>query len=305
MSSKYTFLQKVDQLSTGQKWLYDKITVTGDVCRDDGNVMVEHLDLWRRDPVECVWELIGNPAFWEVMCYMPEQLYADADDEEQILDEMWMADWWWNKQVSGSTTFDSPSQGTHLVCNIFIVWHAGMCDYHASNSRIGQNKAIAVQRQSDCVAGLSVNQKYCQSDTLSGFRSSHSTDWIHTGFKVGVLLNENMLIGQLSALPSLHGKYPKAIDGGWEEWCRYVVCWWLHSKSSPHSCSLHCRPSRTVSYCEREGKSLSAWQSRSYCMQRTRCLLPMKSWRNIGDPRTLQARTWWTSFQSSRAMPHL
>ena len=61
--------------------------------------MVEELELWRRDPVECVKELIGNPAFDGKIAYAPEQVFTNMTADEQIRDEMWTGDWWWNTQV--------------------------------------------------------------------------------------------------------------------------------------------------------------------------------------------------------------
>jgi hypothetical protein len=62
--------------------------------------MEEKVEVWRRDPVECVKELMGNPAFKDYMSYMPEHVYSDKEGKVRIYDEMWTADWWWNKQVS-------------------------------------------------------------------------------------------------------------------------------------------------------------------------------------------------------------
>ncbi|KAG1897043.1 uncharacterized protein F5891DRAFT_1130084 [Suillus fuscotomentosus] len=42
------------------------------------------LELWRRDPVECIHELIGNPAF--------------KDGKVHIYNEMWTCDLWWDMQ---------------------------------------------------------------------------------------------------------------------------------------------------------------------------------------------------------------
>lgn len=62
--------------------------------------MEEKLDLWCRDPVECVRELIGNSVFDGKLAYAPEKVFAEMEGEERILDEMWTADWWWRTQVS-------------------------------------------------------------------------------------------------------------------------------------------------------------------------------------------------------------
>ena len=78
--------------------------VDGDRVGEGGEVMSEDLELWMRDPVECVKELVGNPAFKESMSFVPEHVYAEENGTNRIYDEMWTADWWWKTQVSVSTS---------------------------------------------------------------------------------------------------------------------------------------------------------------------------------------------------------
>lgn len=99
-TSKYIFNQHIDQLPRKMEWLYDEITVTGDRIGENGKEMTETLDLWRRDPVECIRELIGNPAFREVMAYAPERVFTSQDMLNRVFDEMCTADWWWDVQVN-------------------------------------------------------------------------------------------------------------------------------------------------------------------------------------------------------------
>jgi hypothetical protein len=80
-------------------WKYDEVTVERDLTGEDGMPLKEELELWRRDPVECIRELIGNPAFRDVMRYTPECIYADEEGHDRIIDEMWTGDWWWSFQV--------------------------------------------------------------------------------------------------------------------------------------------------------------------------------------------------------------
>jgi hypothetical protein len=61
--------------------------------------VIEELELWRRDPVKCVEELIGNPAFQEMMRFSPERVYRDANCTIRVYDEAWTGDLWWNIQV--------------------------------------------------------------------------------------------------------------------------------------------------------------------------------------------------------------
>ncbi|KAI5991711.1 hypothetical protein EDC04DRAFT_2587370 [Pisolithus marmoratus] len=95
----HSFLKYMDRLCTGLGWSCEMIDMEGDIVAEDGTLRHEQLELWWHDPVECVQELMGNPAFWDVMSYVPEHAYADADGENCIYDEMWTGNWWWDMQV--------------------------------------------------------------------------------------------------------------------------------------------------------------------------------------------------------------
>ncbi|KAH9974341.1 hypothetical protein BGW80DRAFT_1458404 [Lactifluus volemus] len=59
--SNRSLLQKIDALPTqGCKWKCDIVDVQGDIHSEDGIFPAEKLQLWRRDPVECVKDLLGN-----------------------------------------------------------------------------------------------------------------------------------------------------------------------------------------------------------------------------------------------------
>lgn len=75
------------------------MSVEGDRVGEDGKKLSEDLELWRRDPLECIQELIGNPAFASEIAYEPERVYTDAAGENRMFDEAWTADWWWETQV--------------------------------------------------------------------------------------------------------------------------------------------------------------------------------------------------------------
>jgi hypothetical protein len=93
-------LKKFDQLPTGPDWFCDVVKVSGDIWGDGGEMMGEELDLWRRNPLECIQELIGNPAFKDKMMFEPAQFFADEACTNRIIDEAWTADWWWQAQVT-------------------------------------------------------------------------------------------------------------------------------------------------------------------------------------------------------------
>jgi hypothetical protein len=75
------------------------VKVAGNRKFEDGTFMSEEVELWKRNPVECVRELLGNPAFRDIISYVPERAYADKAGTNRIYDEMWTGDWWWTTQV--------------------------------------------------------------------------------------------------------------------------------------------------------------------------------------------------------------
>ncbi|KAJ7059962.1 Zn-finger domain-containing protein [Mycena amicta] len=95
-----SFLKKVDELPTGPGWTCKMVHVPGDRVDDNKKAMSEDLELWIRDPVECIKELMSNPTFESSMAYAPEHVYStvEPDEDHRVLDEMWTGDWWWQTQ---------------------------------------------------------------------------------------------------------------------------------------------------------------------------------------------------------------
>lgn len=102
--NKTEFLRAIDQLPSGVDWQCESITLTGDMVDDseEETPPTEDLELWFRDPVECIRELLGNPVFKDCMQYAPERLYTDESGENRVIDECWTGNWWWDVQVSSS-----------------------------------------------------------------------------------------------------------------------------------------------------------------------------------------------------------
>jgi hypothetical protein len=75
-------LKKIDQLPIGPEWKCSIISITGDRVNEDGEMMHEQLELWYRDPIECVKGLIGNPAFKDFILYVAEHVYVDCQVAE-------------------------------------------------------------------------------------------------------------------------------------------------------------------------------------------------------------------------------
>ena len=94
-----SLLQLIDDLPKGPVWSCEIMTVQGDEIGDDGKAHVEHLELWKRNPVDCIKELIGNPTFKENIKYKPYRVYEDSEGKNRCWDEMATGNWWWDLQV--------------------------------------------------------------------------------------------------------------------------------------------------------------------------------------------------------------
>ncbi|KAJ8079817.1 hypothetical protein PM082_016639 [Marasmius tenuissimus] len=97
-TTKDELLQDIDSLPGGVGWSCQTVKLNGDRTDEDRRPMTEELEVWMRDPVDCIKELIGNSAFREVMKYTPEKHYIDKEGQQKRIDEMWTADWWWELQ---------------------------------------------------------------------------------------------------------------------------------------------------------------------------------------------------------------
>ena len=70
-------------------------------------------------------ELLGNPAFKNHIKCTPEQKYKDAEENIQVFDEMWTADWWWDTQVS--LMWAGNTLGAYQVSEKIADWFDNYC----------------------------------------------------------------------------------------------------------------------------------------------------------------------------------
>ncbi|KAJ6533903.1 hypothetical protein DFH09DRAFT_932549 [Mycena vulgaris] len=87
-------------LPEGPGWFCHPFELKGDEKDDEGQPMREIVEMWYRDPVECIRELVGNPSFIK-QGYKPIRVYKSFEDERYTnreFSEMWTADWWWKIQ---------------------------------------------------------------------------------------------------------------------------------------------------------------------------------------------------------------
>ena len=73
--------------------------VVGDIINSKGEAAVQYAELWHRDPIECIKELIGNPNFDGYIDYAPTRRYRNVNRSNREYSEMSTATWWWKIQV--------------------------------------------------------------------------------------------------------------------------------------------------------------------------------------------------------------
>ncbi|KAJ7586638.1 hypothetical protein C8J56DRAFT_787323 [Mycena floridula] len=105
--NKHAFLQKIDALPQASQWSCEGKVIEGKIKGPKGEFLTENVEVWMRDPLECIEELVGNPMFEEYLDYAPYHVYYRSDGTNRGFDEMATGDWWWKAQSK-----DIPDDGT-------------------------------------------------------------------------------------------------------------------------------------------------------------------------------------------------
>ena len=61
--------------------------------------MAEVVDLWKRNLLDLVRELLENSRWKDCMQYQPQKLYEDKEHTKRIYHIIWTSDWWIDKYV--------------------------------------------------------------------------------------------------------------------------------------------------------------------------------------------------------------
>jgi hypothetical protein len=89
----------MDSLPEGPGFQVQWLNVTGDLLDKNKKPIEEQVEFWHRDPIDCVKEILGNPALQPHIKYAPERIYQDLDRKIRVYEGMHTADWWWETQV--------------------------------------------------------------------------------------------------------------------------------------------------------------------------------------------------------------
>lgn len=100
-SSNYALNSLLDKLpSAGPRWRRIQRTIVGTLKDAKGdNFLKEEVEIWVRDIVEVVKELIGNASYGEKLVFVPQRVEINGNPTKQKIDEMWTGNWWMRIQV--------------------------------------------------------------------------------------------------------------------------------------------------------------------------------------------------------------
>lgn len=119
-SNKRSFLQHIDSLPQGVAWIHHSVTLEGDILGPDDKPLKEELELWARDPVAVIKDLLSNPSFAGNIDFEPVRVWLDEQGKTRCISETNTADWMWELQVRGiliayNYTLTMRSSGSHMV----------------------------------------------------------------------------------------------------------------------------------------------------------------------------------------------
>jgi hypothetical protein len=87
--------------------------LTGDLKDAKNNLLTEEVELWKRNPIELIEELIGNPVFKEGMKYAPYKVHEGA---RRAWNQAASADAWCASNKAVQTWMSSViAQGSGLI----------------------------------------------------------------------------------------------------------------------------------------------------------------------------------------------
>ena len=240
---------------------------------EDGKPMPpEKLELWRRNPVDCIKELINNPSFKAVLRYTPEWVYHDKEEKICVYDEMWTGDWWWDTQVH----YSWDSLNNHGLISITVeAWCGG--DNCCSNYLFRQDSINPVSRRQKSMACLPYNWKHWEGQALQTISPRHHPDRVFASCKIGQLYWSNTFSRGLLTFPFLHGETVSTSHQSWGRGCQHDLCRWHCLSCIPNPCFICCRFSRAVSHCMRQRELLSQMPSGTKRLRGDGGLLAMRT----------------------------
>ncbi|KZT36497.1 hypothetical protein SISSUDRAFT_989170, partial [Sistotremastrum suecicum HHB10207 ss-3] len=97
--SARTLLKTVDALPSGPEWQTFDVQVKGDKLGEKSTPLVESYELYYRNILECVQDILGDPTLKEHMQFSPTKIWSDTTKTNRFYSEMWTGNWWWETQT--------------------------------------------------------------------------------------------------------------------------------------------------------------------------------------------------------------
>ncbi|KAG8708171.1 hypothetical protein FRC09_001400 [Ceratobasidium sp. 395] len=97
-TSYHTLYNRMKKLPGGPEWKKETIRMQGNRFNKKGKRLTEKLEVWFRDPIEVLEELLAHPAFANELVFEPRETYLDNERTERVYHEMWTGEWWMELQ---------------------------------------------------------------------------------------------------------------------------------------------------------------------------------------------------------------
>ena len=70
-------MKAIDHLPRSIEWSLRMVDVEGDIMGADGKLLTEEVELWLRNPLDCIRELMVNLNFVDAISYEPQRVFDD------------------------------------------------------------------------------------------------------------------------------------------------------------------------------------------------------------------------------------
>lgn len=71
--------------------------IEGNIVGPDGKMLTEDVEIWMRDILELIQELLENITYGDQLVFAPAEEFVGANNQ---YDNMWTGEWWLKLQVS-------------------------------------------------------------------------------------------------------------------------------------------------------------------------------------------------------------
>ncbi|EJD45508.1 hypothetical protein AURDEDRAFT_64485, partial [Auricularia subglabra TFB-10046 SS5] len=92
------YFKRIDSLPRGREWMLKRLKLRGDLLDAQGKPLIEKLELWFRNPVEIISDLLANPAFADRIDFEPVRVWLDELKTKRVYGEANTGNWWWELQ---------------------------------------------------------------------------------------------------------------------------------------------------------------------------------------------------------------